>query len=525
MKINLDDTTTEKRFNIEGPCDPERHYMVPALERLRIARDIAIRGDYFLIHAPSQSGKSTFSEQIVNEINKTNDFHAIYCSLEPLNEFSDVNDGLSIIIDIINNEIECSHYLSSFGIERQKSGSLISGIRLALHNIAKAIDRKLIVFFDDVDCIHDEILITFLSQIRVGFNYRRKLMFPWSIAYIGLSSLHSYKVRLNAKCEDPETASPFNIIAESFRLESFDERQVELLYKQHTDATGQKFTPDAMKCAFYWSNGQPWLVNALAHQVVENDLRLDYSKVITAEHFNEAVHAILGRNDPHIGYLFEVLEDPRVERVVDPMLCGENYVSDSFFDDLTYCLDIGLLSKNASGDICPSNPIYCEAIVWTLSFDIQADLPETIVYKWMDEENFDISSLLKEFQKFWYVHIKTCKKHYSYKQSVQQLSLLGFIQGVIIDAAELKYELALGSFRVGVCVIYEGTAYPIEIRQANTTSMPDALEQLSRYIDRCGAYEGWLVVFDRSKSRSRDEKITWRVEFLPNGKTVNVVGC
>jgi hypothetical protein len=44
-------------------------------------------------------------------------------------------------------------------------------------------------------------------------------------------------------------------------------------------------------------------------------------------------------------------------------------------------------------------------------------------------------------------------------------------------------------------------------------------------MDRCGAKEGWLVIFDRDPQKPWEEKIAWTTESLPDGKVVHVVGC
>jgi hypothetical protein len=46
-------------FNTAGPCDPERHYMLPAEERLPEARPLVEAWKYFVVHAPRQTGKTT----------------------------------------------------------------------------------------------------------------------------------------------------------------------------------------------------------------------------------------------------------------------------------------------------------------------------------------------------------------------------------------------------------------------------------------------------------------------------------
>ncbi|MDR2390916.1 MAG: ATP-binding protein, partial [Planctomycetota bacterium] len=73
-----------KYFNIAGPCIPGEHYMLPAVARLPEARALAERGQYFVIHAARQSGKTTLLRALTREINAEGRHYALYCSLETL---------------------------------------------------------------------------------------------------------------------------------------------------------------------------------------------------------------------------------------------------------------------------------------------------------------------------------------------------------------------------------------------------------------------------------------------------------
>ena len=42
----------DKYFNIAGPCFPNRHYMLPALDRMPEIRRLVDQEMYFVIHAP-----------------------------------------------------------------------------------------------------------------------------------------------------------------------------------------------------------------------------------------------------------------------------------------------------------------------------------------------------------------------------------------------------------------------------------------------------------------------------------------
>jgi hypothetical protein len=71
-------------FNTTGPCNPEDHYMLPPEDRLvgaqlhRYIRDKL----YWVLHAPRQTGKTTFLKSWMREINSGDKAVACYVSIE-----------------------------------------------------------------------------------------------------------------------------------------------------------------------------------------------------------------------------------------------------------------------------------------------------------------------------------------------------------------------------------------------------------------------------------------------------------
>ncbi len=163
------------------------------------------------------------------------------------------------------------------------------------------------MFIDEIDALQDESLVTILRQLRDGYA-RRPKGFPHSLALVGLRDVRDYKVGSQGRLE---TASPFNIKVESLTLANFSEVDVANLYGQHTAETGQIFTPEAVHHAYKITQGQPWLVNALARQMVEV-LVPDRSLPLTIEHVNEAKEILIRRQDTHLDSLAERLREPRV---------------------------------------------------------------------------------------------------------------------------------------------------------------------------------------------------------------------
>ncbi len=146
----------------------------------------------------------------------------------------------------------------------------------------------------------------------------------------------------------------------SFTLSNFTLEDVRNLYQQHTEATGQIFTPEAVDLAFHLTQGQPWLVNAIAKEIVEY-ITKDPAIPITPDLVNEAKEILIKRQDTHLDSLAERLREDRVRVIIQPILSGQELVNMPE-DDLRFVLDLGLCSRDSRGGIQIANPIYREII-------------------------------------------------------------------------------------------------------------------------------------------------------------------
>ena len=525
--------TVPKYFNIAGPCDPEEHYMLPAVERLPEVHNLIARKQYFIIHAARQSGKTTFLQALARRINAEGVFYALYCSLETLRSFDDDEKAMARAIDEICLACEDSGVPAFSGFSpntaRRTAGTIV---KAALGELCRALDKPLVVFFDEADCLSGQPLITFLGQLRSGFINRDTAPFPWSMALVGMRNIRDYKAQIRPDSQTLGSASPFNIIAEAMTLANFTPSEIGQLYQQHTEATGQVFEPAALERVAWWTEGQPWLVNAIARQAIEKDLRNDFNQTVTAAHIDAAADAIGKRRDTHIDSLLERLKEPRVKKVIGPMLAGVRGEVSMLDDDTRFCLDLGLVAPeriNRGGrpeGLRPANPIYADVIVRTLGIDTQDELPASLANRWFTDSRIDMTGLLKAFQSFWRENAEAWVERYDYKEAAPHLILQAFLQRVVNGGAHITREFALGSGRVDLCVEYKDRKYPIELKLAGgPKARAEGLEQTARYMARCGASEGWLVIFDRKPGKSRAGKIAWAAEKRPDGGTIHVVGC
>ncbi|HRW08875.1 MAG TPA: AAA family ATPase, partial [Caldilineaceae bacterium] len=291
-----------KWFNTAGPNRPEYNYTLPAAERLPEAARIIAQQGYFVMHAPRQTGKTTTMLALAKELTASGKFIAVMLSMQVGGAFrNEPGKAENAILDAWRDA--CRYQLPA---ELQPPSWPVTAegrrIGAALSEWAQVAPRPLVIFLDEIDSLQDETLISVLHQLRDGYT-GRPTTFPWSLALIGLRDVRDYKVASGGSTR-LNTSSPFNIKVASLTLDNFTAEEVSTLYQQHSAETGQEFTPEARQHAFDLTQGQPWLVNALAKLCVE-DLVPDLTQPVTVAHIDKAKEILILRRDTHLDSLAE----------------------------------------------------------------------------------------------------------------------------------------------------------------------------------------------------------------------------
>ena len=515
-------------FNTTGPCNPDDHYILPPEARLvRAQLDRYIESKlYWVLHAPRQSGKTTFLQSWMRKINAEGKALACYVSVERCQEFPDAADAIPAICAAIRE------YADAFigpaltpALPQAEPASALSAI---LKDWAALVAPKpLVVLFDEVDVLQDQALVSFLRQLRGGFAMRGIGTFPVSMALVGMRDLRDYLVRSkDGVALNP--GSPFNIKQDSVTLSSFSAEDVRSLVGQHTSETGQIFSDEAMALVYDLTKGQPWLVNALLQKCVWQLCPTGES--VGIEEVEAARELLIQERAVHLDSLVERLRDPRVKRIVESIMIGESDPTLAEGDDFRLTLDLGLI-RVESGTPVIANPIYRETIARILSYSYQLAIPAP-EFRWQRPDGtLDMEALFHEFQDFWSQHADIWEEKADYTEAFPHLLLMAFLQRVVNGGGRIEREYAAGRGRVDLAVLYAGYWSIIEIklvnRQGRERAVAQGLEQVLRYrdsIDRKA--DAWLVVFDRTpagRQKSWEERLTWEARETPGG-VVTVVG-
>ena len=510
-------------FNVAGPCKPDIHYMLPATARLPDVLRLIAQQSYFVLHAPRQTGKTTAMLALAQELTASGRYVAALVSAEVGAAFNDDPEAaeqamLGAWQSTLRSRLPTDHYPTPWPV-----ASPGARIREALRVWAMQVPQPLVLFIDEIDALQDAALISVLRQLRDGYA-DRPTGAPHALALIGLRDVRDYKVASGGSAR-LGSASPFNIKTRSLLLGDFSAADVAALYAQHTADTGQVFTPEAVALAFDLTQGQPWLVNALAKVAVE-ELTDDPTIPITAAVIDAAKEVLIKRQDTHLDSLAERLREARVQAIIEPMLAGQA-LGNIPADDLQFVQDLGLVRLDPAGGLVIANPIYREVLPRMLALTAQASLPH-ISPTWLTTTGaLDLVRLREAFLAFWRQHGEPLLGTAPYPEIAPHLVLMAFLHRVANGGGTLEREYAIGRDRMDLCLRYGTVTLGIEIKTWRTRRkdpLGDGLAQLDGYLARLSLDTGWLVIFDqRPGSPPIETRTTTEEALTPSGRMVSVI--
>ncbi|WP_216893022.1 hypothetical protein [Nocardia alni] len=175
--------------------------------------------------------------------------------------------------------------------------------------------------------------------------------------------------------------------------------EIATLYGQHTTDTGQEFTDEAVTKAHCYTASQPWLVNALAREIIVK-MGVPATSPITGRHMDKAKERLIATRATHLDSLVDKLNDPRVRRIIEPLISGRQIdIDTAYHDDAAYVRDLGLISPKSP--VAVANPIYREVLSRVLAqpvMDSVTDHPRSFI---LPDGRIDLDKLLREFVAFW----------------------------------------------------------------------------------------------------------------------------
>ncbi len=160
-----------KTFNTSGLCFPGKHYMVDPLKRLGEVEGLIKEELYFTIHAPRQTGKTTYLYALARKLNSEGKYIALVVSFERAG-YRDIP------MDKANKTLIHSVYGASvrqlpeeYHPENPKEKEYLD-LKEYLENWSKSRSIPIVLLIDEIDALMDDVLISVLRQLRDGYQGR-----------------------------------------------------------------------------------------------------------------------------------------------------------------------------------------------------------------------------------------------------------------------------------------------------------------------------------------------------------------
>ncbi len=523
-----------KFFNTAGPVNRPDHYKLDPLERWDMHEILSLiqQEKYFILHAPRQTGKTSSLLALMEYLNAEGRYVCIYANIEAAQVARhDVDAGIGTVIgelsrrvsnciralppDTLAPGIADGDALAAQVLEAMHTYKAEDALNAALSILCQGLRKPLVLLIDEIDALVGDTLVSVLRQIRGGYD-KRPLDAPSTVVLCGVRDIRDYRIH-RSNADIITGGSAFNIKPKSLRLGNFSREEIERLYHQHTEETGQIFEPSCFDLAWVYTEGQPWLVNALAYELTyEMKENRNPSVTITAAMIVEAKERLILARATPLDQLADKLSEPRVQRVILPIISGE--AGQAQEDDKDYCIDLGLVKRTAQG-VEIANQIYREVIPRELTKEHQDNFMAQFQPDWVRPDGgLDTDRLFTLFQDFWRENAGIWASHIQgYQEAAPQLVTQAFLQRVANGKGSIIREYALHRKRMDLMLIWKyspGDArlpqkIVIEIKairsKDNFKSLKsEALRQTADYARICGADEAHLMLFDR------DGRQSWR---------------
>ena len=319
-----------KKFNVNGICRPDLHYMVDLSSRLAAIKEMVEEGAYFTINKARQYGKTTILRALAHFLQE--EYVVVSLDFQRMSSLSfqdeqkfvaSFSEELLYAVRDFPQEIESR--LCAYAEGTARLNSLQSLFRV-LSLWCAGTEKPIVLIIDEVDtATNNQVFVDFLAQLRAAYLSRDLTPTFQSVILAGVYNIQNMKRKLRED-EEHKQNSPWNIAADfdvemSFSTEDISGMLREYEQDYHTGMDIQKMAG----LLYDYTSGYPFLVSRLCKLM---DEKLAGTKefpseqsVWTKQGFLEAVKLLLAEKNSLFDSLIGKLNDyPDLKRMVYQLL-------------------------------------------------------------------------------------------------------------------------------------------------------------------------------------------------------------
>lgn len=477
-------------FTTSGSCDPDKHYTVMRTQLLDKGQTLVEQGRYLVIFSPNQMGKTTYCQFLAYRLRRKG-YLSIWLSCQGLQTLSREQFYQALTLHL-------QETLAAYGLRNHRTIENQLDLQWFLQEIST--DRRPIVLivdeFENMPLIvRDELLHTFRAMYHKRQHHKLQ-----SLILAGVSTIAELVL---------SSASPFNVVDE-LRIPYFTFAEVQDLISQYMAESGQLFETEVIRAIYENTAGQPGLVCALCHYLV-NEKVPDHSRSVTMTAFYATLkHFLTDRFDKNIVNVVQKAFEKRefMLRVLFSNVAIPFTVHDP---TIAYLFAHGVID-NVDGSVDVAVPLYSKTLLTAFRPAINGEADHFVsahdnFREYVVDGKLNVNAILaryrayverRGFHAFDTDHLKEGAWHYS---------LDGFINFFVEQlGGDTFVETPTGRGRTDLMILYGGRKYIIETKIFLTLHrFEEGKQQLVDYLTTEGLTEGYYVVF--SNKHSKDEPL------------------
>jgi len=246
-----------RRFHSYGPVDARQHFCVPREALIQqcltaLIGDPNTGGHYFTIWAPRQTGKTWIMRQVVNNFQAEYGDEFLIGSLSMQGMILEDHDPPEKFLEYIPRRLSQDFKLAIPPLENWDAWT---GLFLKTTGL---FERPLILFIDEFDSLPKALIDRLVTLFRDMYLNRDQYLLH-GLALIGVRAVLGI---------ESLRGSPFNI-QRSLHIPNLTREEVQSLYQQYQNESGQVVAPEVVEAVYAATNGQPGLVGWFGELLTE----------------------------------------------------------------------------------------------------------------------------------------------------------------------------------------------------------------------------------------------------------------
>ena len=505
-----------KFFNINGACNPDRHYMVDLTTRLQAIKGMVDRGEYFVINKARQYGKTTVLQALSRYLEK--EYRVVHLDFQRLGSLSFENE--SKYVAAFAEELLCAidefpegiqDKLQSFAEGKARINSLQILFKVLSLWCAES-EKPVVLIIDEVDtATNNQVFLDFLAQLRAGYLTRDEIPAFQSVILAGVYDIRNIQRKIRPG-EKHRQNSPWNIAAK-FRVElSFLAEEIAgMLQEYEVDYHTGMDIGEMAGLIYQYTSGYPYLVSGLC-KIIDEEIAgsaafPDKRRAWTREGFFEAEKILVKEDNPLYESLLGKLKlYPELRAVLYELLFNGRPIPYTATSD--YIKDAAMFGfiRNENDTVVIANRIF-EAVLYN-HFIAEEFVTSKLYNVGALEKNqfivgghLDIRLILEKF-------IIAFNELYgdedeTFLENVGRKYFLLFLKPIINGIGNYSIEpQTRDGDRMDLVIYYRGEQNILELKIWRGNSYNERGEkQLSAYLDYFQMKKGYMLSFNFNKKK------------------------